>query len=106
MEKQEERILAQLYHYFQNWLKDQTVGWNQHTFDFKQMHKLLKLQQQSLAILLTDKAPMTVEEKARQASFYVEQGVQYRITACSTQYFVFGDDDNYAQEYTVDYDFI
>ncbi len=63
MNKQEERIFAQLYNYLQNWLEDQTVGWDQRTVDFKQMYKLLKLQHQTLAILFTDKAPLTVEEK-------------------------------------------
>jgi hypothetical protein len=108
MDKQEERILAQLYHYFQNWLEDQTVGWNQRTFDFKQMHKLLKLQQQSLAILLTDKTPMTVEEKVAKAVFYVDENKDtYRVDWNDPDDRCFlASDENTGEGFTIDYDSI
>lgn len=103
MQKQEERRLAQLYNYLRNWLEDQLVGWDHRTPDFKRMHQFLQLQQQALGLLLTDKTPLTVEERVAKAIFYVEDGVRYTIDYYNNMDREFHVSDDDGNERDIDY---
>lgn len=81
MEKQELQAVQELYNLIHQWQEKYTVGWVNTSDFFKRFYRGVKHLEKSLRVLTnTEHLPcVTVEEKAANAVFYIEDNITYRI---------------------------